>query len=151
MGCWRSPQGGRLFYPLDNNDGMHLHRVRIGLAMRSMKPHNWQAIKPPNEGEATTFTLTINGQQEEGFAIRTHGALHAYINRCPHAGTPLDWLPGRFFSADGTVLICQTHGAIFAPDSGACLAGPCPHGLVALPVDEKEQHLSVPADLTMQT
>ena len=54
------------------------------------------------------------------------GAHHAYVNRCPHAGTPLDWWPNEFFTEDGQYLICATHGAVFAPDSGVCLEGPCP-------------------------
>jgi nitrite reductase/ring-hydroxylating ferredoxin subunit len=37
----------------------------------------------------------------------------------------LDWTQGKFFDADGEYLICSTHGAIYAPDSGACKGGPC--------------------------
>ena len=34
-------------------------------------------------------------------------------------------MPGEFFSDDGQTLICATHGAEYAPDTGACLGGPC--------------------------
>jgi len=112
-----------------------------------MKPHSWQSVSPPVETQATTFTLTINGQQEEGFIVRTNGILHAYINRCPHAGTPLDWLPGRFFSADKTALVCQTHGAMFAPAGGARLSGPCDSGLTPLPIREHNGQVQVPSSI----
>ena len=34
-------------------------------------------------------------------------------------------MAGEFFADDGQTLICSTHGAEYAPDTGACLAGPC--------------------------
>ncbi len=62
---------------------------------------------------------------EGGFAVRFHGVVHAYVNRCPHLGTELDWDPGRFFEETGLYLICSTHGALFEPETGLCVAGPC--------------------------
>ena len=52
-------------------------------------------------------------------------AVHGYVNTCPHAGSPLDWVPDRFMSADGRHLLCATHGALFRVDDGFCIAGPC--------------------------
>ena len=49
----------------------------------------------------------------------------AYVNRCPHAGTELNWHEDQFLSDDGEYLQCFTHGALFEPDSGRCVAGPC--------------------------
>ena len=60
-----------------------------------------------------------------GFAVRYAGVVRAYVNRCPHAGTELDWNPGEFFDDSGLYLICSTHGALFEPGSGRCVAGPC--------------------------
>ena len=40
-------------------------------------------------------------------------------------GTPLDWLPDRFFDRGGAFLLCGTHGALFRPDDGLCVRGPC--------------------------
>ncbi|MEP7262087.1 MAG: hypothetical protein ABI669_12835, partial [Usitatibacter sp.] len=37
----------------------------------------------------------------------------------------LDWQPGEFFEETGLYLICSTHGALFEPGSGFCVAGPC--------------------------
>jgi nitrite reductase/ring-hydroxylating ferredoxin subunit len=60
-----------------------------------------------------------------GFAIRWRGQACAYVNRCPHLGTELDWQPGEFFDESGLYLVCSTHGAMFEPDNGLCVAGPC--------------------------
>lgn len=62
---------------------------------------------------------------ERGFAVRHGGKVHAYVNRCPHMGTELDWQPGEFFEEAGLYLICSTHGALFEPKDGFCVAGPC--------------------------
>jgi nitrite reductase/ring-hydroxylating ferredoxin subunit len=59
------------------------------------------------------------------FAVRRGGRVFVYVNCCPHIGTPLDWAPDRFLSADGARIVCATHGAEFAIENGACLRGPC--------------------------
>ena len=48
-----------------------------------------------------------------------------YANACPHIGTSLNLLPDRFLSADGTRLVCATHGAMFRIEDGFCTDGPC--------------------------
>ena len=73
-------------------------------------------------GKGVRFELST---QSRGFAIRHYGTVHAYVNRCPHAGTELDWQEGEFFEETGLYLICSTHGALFEPGSGFCVAGPC--------------------------
>ena len=65
------------------------------------------------------------GFEEGAFAIRYNGRVHAFVNRCPHAGTELDWNPGEFFDEGAVYLICSTHGALFEPMNGRCVAGPC--------------------------
>jgi nitrite reductase/ring-hydroxylating ferredoxin subunit len=73
--------------------------------------------------EATALRLDVDGTSV--LAIRRNGRIHCYRNRCPHRGTELDWLPGRFLDDSGTMLQCSTHGALFDIASGECLAGPC--------------------------
>lgn len=66
-----------------------------------------------------------NGQYE-AFAIRdAAGNIHCYLNKCPHVGVPLDFMPGQFLSRDCTQIVCSTHGARFRKDTGLCTEGPC--------------------------
>jgi nitrite reductase/ring-hydroxylating ferredoxin subunit len=74
-----------------------------------------------------------------GFAVRFHGKVHAFVNRCPHLGTELDWQPGEFFEETGLYLVCSTHGALFDPATGLCVAGPCRGAsLETVPVTEQQ-------------
>jgi nitrite reductase/ring-hydroxylating ferredoxin subunit len=73
-------------------------------------------------GHGVRFDLSTHSP---AFAVRYGGTVRAYVNRCPHAGTELDWQPGEFFEETGLYLICSTHGAMFEPGSGYCVAGPC--------------------------
>ena len=66
-----------------------------------------------------------DGRPREIVVVRSGRAVWGYVNACPHAGTPLDFLPDRFLTADGTELLCGTHGARFALETGLCVAGPC--------------------------
>ena len=77
-------------------------------------------------GRTAKFRLIRQGKPIDGFIINVGGRYHAYVNRCPHAGTPLDQWPNEFLSDDGRSLVCSTHGAVFDPESGVCLEGPCP-------------------------
>jgi len=81
------------------------------------------ALEP---GQTAEFELIRGGRRIHSFLVNHGGGHHAYVNRCPHAGTPLDWWPNEFFTEDGRYLICATHGAVFAPDTGLCVDGPCP-------------------------
>jgi nitrite reductase/ring-hydroxylating ferredoxin subunit len=73
-------------------------------------------------GPGVRFELATHST---GFAVRHCGKVHAFVNRCPHAGTELDWQPGEFFDLTGLYLMCSTHGALFEPGNGFCVAGPC--------------------------
>jgi nitrite reductase/ring-hydroxylating ferredoxin subunit len=76
-------------------------------------------------GLAVRFDIERSGTRFAGFAISHRGEVHAYHNSCPHRGTELDWQPGEVFDETGLYLVCATHGAVFAPDSGRCTGGPC--------------------------
>jgi nitrite reductase/ring-hydroxylating ferredoxin subunit len=89
-------------------------------------------------GTGARFTLEAQAGEEKGFAVRHRGRVCAFVNRCPHQGTELDWQPGEFFEESGLYLVCSTHGAIFEPDSGFCVAGPC-HGASLEPLQVREQ------------
>ena len=89
-------------------------------------------------GPGVRFALRSQGGQEKGFAIRHRGVVRGYLNRCPHMGTELDWQPGEFVDAAGLYLVCSTHGALFEPGNGFCVAGPC-RGATLEPLDIREQ------------
>lgn len=59
------------------------------------------------------------------FAVRRGETAFVYVNSCPHIGVPLDWAPDRFLTADGSRIMCSTHGAEFEIESGLCVRGPC--------------------------
>ena len=60
-----------------------------------------------------------------GFVVRRDGAVRGFIDRCPHTGTPLAAFPDRYLTREGDLLLCSTHGALFRPGDGVCVAGPC--------------------------
>ncbi|MGH8318556.1 MAG: Rieske (2Fe-2S) protein [Steroidobacteraceae bacterium] len=60
-----------------------------------------------------------------GFVVRCGSGVRGYVNRCPHAGHPLDLMPHRFLTPDRAMILCSSHGALFEKDAGLCLAGPC--------------------------
>ena len=76
-------------------------------------------------GKGVRVRIHKLGGAERGFAVRHRGTVHAFLNQCPHAFTELDWNPGEFFDEAALYLVCSTHGAMFEPASGYCVAGPC--------------------------
>jgi nitrite reductase/ring-hydroxylating ferredoxin subunit len=76
-------------------------------------------------GHAARFQFEFDGRLVQAFAIAFAGEIYAYANSCPHRGTELDWQHGEVFDESGLYLVCATHGAIFEPDSGRCVGGPC--------------------------
>ena len=61
-----------------------------------------------------------------GFVVRAGNEIRGYVNSCPHARHPLDILPHRFLTPDGSMIVCGSHGALFEKLTGYCVAGPCP-------------------------
>jgi nitrite reductase/ring-hydroxylating ferredoxin subunit len=71
------------------------------------------------------FTIGRGDWPLRGFVLRVGDTVRGYLNRCPHAGHPLDLRPQHFLTADGTLILCSSHGALFEKASGYCVAGPC--------------------------
>jgi nitrite reductase/ring-hydroxylating ferredoxin subunit len=76
-------------------------------------------------GKGVRFPLLAGEREDTGFVVRYAGEVHAYLNRCAHIPIELDWNHGDFFDSSGLYIICATHGAVYAPESGYCAAGPC--------------------------
>ncbi|MBF7730423.1 Rieske (2Fe-2S) protein [Pseudomonas sp. N040] len=89
-------------------------------------------------GEGQSLGLKLADQSL--LAVRKHGQVYLYENRCPHRGVPLEWQADRFLDHSGSLIQCATHGALFLIDSGECVAGPCAgQALRALPCREDAQ------------
>ena len=88
------------------------------------------------------FSIGAGDWPLRGFVVRIQGQVRAYVNRCPHAGHALNWKPNSFFRPGGSLLLCASHGALFEPGSGECVAGPCVgQSLHALTVEVVDTHV----------
>jgi nitrite reductase/ring-hydroxylating ferredoxin subunit len=86
-------------------------------------------------GAVKKFWLICQKYRIDGFLVNDRGQFHAYVNRCRHMPTPLDFIRDQFLSEDGRHLMCYTHGALYEFASGVCIAGPCKgEALYRLPV-----------------
>ena len=77
------------------------------------------------EGQTIKFSFHRNEKPREGFVGLYQGKLFAYENTCRHIPITLDYGDNRFFDTEGKFIMCQTHGAIYEPDTGLCTRGPC--------------------------
>jgi nitrite reductase/ring-hydroxylating ferredoxin subunit len=59
------------------------------------------------------------------FVVRSGGSFLAYVNRCPHQGSRLDFEPKQFLDPTHRFLMCGKHGSEFDIATGRCLKGPC--------------------------
>ena len=92
----------------------------------------------PDSGLAVPFDVVYAGQTCRAFAVRFEGQVQAYLNRCTHVAMEMDYQPDRFFDTEGRWLLCATHGATYAPDTGECVGGPCRGGLVKITLSETD-------------
>ena len=67
-------------------------------------------------GKTVPFPIVVTRQGKK---------FYAYVNRCPHQGTRLDFEEGLFMDSGGQNLLCGKHGAMFDIPTGHCIDGPC--------------------------
>jgi len=60
-----------------------------------------------------------------GFVVRLGDRALGYVDSCPHAGWPLSAGEDRYLTRDGSFILCSGHAALFQPDTGYCIGGPC--------------------------
>jgi len=85
------------------------------------------------------FSTDKTGASEEVFIVNQQGNMFGYINRCPHTGAPLEWMPDQFLSLDGETIQCSLHGARFTIDEGHCIQGPCAgQGLTPIKLETRD-------------
>lgn len=93
----------------------------------------WQT--PPNvrlcrlddieEPGARNFVVQVKEAYFHGFAVREGGKVYGYVDRCPHAGLPLARTLDGYLTDRKDLIVCAWHGALFRPDDGVCVGGPC--------------------------
>ena len=88
-------------------------------------------------GNAVVFDVLQYRQPARAFALRFEGKVVAYLNRCLHVPTEMDWREGEFLDGDREFIICSVHGASYDTLTGHCVGGPCGRGrLTVIEVDE---------------
>lgn len=103
------------------------------------------------DGAAREFVLDDSEWPLTGILVRVGEAVHAYLNRCPHALRQLNFRPDAFLSPDGGLIQCSSHGALFEKDTGECVAGPCAgESLRRLPVALSGGELRLTEDLDLE-
>lgn len=93
-------------------------------------------------GLAYVWDVLQYGQRARAFALRFDGRVVAYLNRCVHVPTEMDWLAGEFLDSERRWIICSIHGAVYEPANGRCVGGPCGRGrLTPIAVQELDGHV----------
>lgn len=83
------------------------------------------ALAELDDPGSRAFTIGRGDWPLRGLVVRRGIEVHAYVNRCPHAGHPLNLQPHDFLTPDRSLLLCRSHGALFEISTGLCIAGPC--------------------------
>ncbi|HEX7854891.1 MAG TPA: Rieske (2Fe-2S) protein [Sphingobium sp.] len=77
------------------------------------------------ENGARNFVIQTRTGRFHGFVVRRGAAVHGYVDRCPHAGLLLAQVLDEYLTADKRLVACSWHGALFDPENGVCVGGPC--------------------------
>ena len=89
-------------------------------------------------GRAVAFDVLQYGEPARGFALRFDGQAVAYLNRCAHVPTEMDWQEGEFLDSDKSYIMCSIHGAVYDPLTGRCVTGMCGRtGLTKIELNER--------------
>lgn len=94
------------------------------------------------EGGFVEARAERNGQPVWLVLTRHQGCPKAWLNVCPHQGRSLNYAPDRFLVDPTGKLVCAAHGAVFEPEGGQCVSGPCRGDhLTAMEVVERDGKL----------
>jgi nitrite reductase/ring-hydroxylating ferredoxin subunit len=83
------------------------------------------ALAELDDPGSRAFTIGRGEWPLRGLVVRRGAEIHAYVNRCPHTGHPLNLRPHDFLTPDRSLVLCNSHGALFEITTGLCVAGPC--------------------------
>ncbi|WP_394426461.1 Rieske (2Fe-2S) protein [Vreelandella stevensii] len=90
------------------------------------------------EGNTHHFNIISKDGAFPVIATRIEGAVHCYVNACPHQHLPLNYRSDNIISSDKNRLLCSVHGAAFDSKTGRCLTGAF-NNLDKIPVIEDQQ------------
>ncbi len=98
-----------------------------------------EAAELQEKGKAIVWDVLEYRRPARAFALRFEGQVRAYMNRCLHVPTEMDWQPGEFLDMEKRVILCSIHGAAYEPTDGRCVGGPCGRGrLTAIRTEERD-------------
>ena len=75
---------------------------------------------------ALTFDAMVRGEVRHCFAVRTAHGVRGFVNVCAHRNQPV-LVDDRPYDDAGR-LECRAHGALYEPETGLCVGGPCVGG-----------------------
>nr|WP_217352899.1 Rieske (2Fe-2S) protein [Sphingomonas sp. ID1715] len=78
----------------------------------------------PDPG-ARNFVLEMKAGRFHGFVVRRGDTVTGYVDACPHMGLPLAQQLDHYLADAGDLIQCSWHGALFRPEDGLCVGGPC--------------------------
>ena len=96
------------------------------LAANRMAAHPICRLRDLAGVEAKGYAIMTMACEHGFFIVPRAGTFYGYLNRCPHRGLPLNWLPDRFLDTSGAYIQCANHDALFNITNGCCVSGPCP-------------------------
>jgi nitrite reductase/ring-hydroxylating ferredoxin subunit len=104
------------------------------------------ALRELDDPGSRAFTIAVDEDRSSwplrGLVVRRGALVRAYVNRCPHAGHPLNLRPHDFLTPDRTLLLCNSHGALFEISTGFCVAGPCSGArLPSVPIEIRDGYV----------
>src|SRR5262249_10266113 len=79
------------------------------------------AVSEVAPGTVKKFWLICQKYRLDAFLVNDGGRFHAYVNRCRHMPTPLDFVRDDFLTDDRRFLRCYTHGAVYEFATGLCI------------------------------
>lgn len=84
------------------------------------------AAQLPPVGQVLAVEAIWEGHALPLVMLRWFGRqIRGYVNLCPHMAVPLNRTGTRFLDRERRHLVCTTHGALFRPEDGRCVSGPC--------------------------
>ena len=97
------------------------------------------SVELEEKGRAVVWDVVEWRRPARAFALRFDGEVRAYMNRCSHVPTEMDWQPGEFLDIEKRYILCSIHGAAYEPSDGRCIGGPCGRGrLTAIRTEERD-------------